>query len=81
LATVLLDPDLNPTFSSRSNLKQEDMGSIQWLELFQLFSHVTYIQILHEQLVPGVVQALVAKDMATEVLPEFTLLHLSKGSE
>jgi len=37
LATVLLDPDLNPTFSSRSNPKQEDMGSIRGWSFFSYF--------------------------------------------
>jgi hypothetical protein len=56
---------------------EEDVDSTQWLELFQPFTHVTRVYVLEKPLVPGIVQALVAEDMATEVLPELTSLRLS----
>jgi hypothetical protein len=56
---------------------EEDMGSAQWLELFQPFTHVTRVNVWGEQFVPGVVQALIAGEIATEVLPELTSLYLS----
>jgi hypothetical protein len=54
---------------------EEDVDSTQWLELFQLYTHVTTVYV-SEQLVPGIVQALVAEDMEIEVLPELTWLCL-----
>jgi hypothetical protein len=50
--------------------------STQWLELFQIFTHVTKVTVLDERLLPGVVHALVMGDMAAGVLPELTRLHL-----
>jgi hypothetical protein len=54
---------------------EEDVDSTQWLELFQLFTHVTQVYVL-AQLVPSVLQALAADDMTSEVLPELTSLQL-----
>jgi hypothetical protein len=54
----------------------EDMDSTQWLELFRPFTHVTLVRVSEEQLIPSIVQALVAEDMATAVLPELFSLHL-----
>jgi len=54
---------------------EEDVESTQWLELFQPFTHVREFRAF-EQLVPGIVQALVTEDMATGVLPELTQLSL-----
>ena len=54
---------------------EEDVDSSEWLELFQLFTHVTQVSV-SEKLVPSIVPALVAEDMTAEVLPELTLLHL-----
>jgi hypothetical protein len=56
---------------------EEDVDSTQWLELFQPFTHATQLHVWEKQLVPGIVQALVAEDMAAGVLPELTSLHLS----
>ena len=56
--------------------EEEDVDSTQWLELFQPFTKVMHVYVWVKQLVPGIVQALVAEDMAAEVLPELTLLHL-----
>ena len=55
---------------------EEDVESAQWLELFQLFAHVTQVYVW-ENLVPSIVQALAAEDMTAEVLPELTSLYLS----
>jgi hypothetical protein len=55
---------------------EEDVDSTQWLEFFQPFTHVKKVQVFEKKLVPGIVQALVAEDMATGVLPELTCLHL-----
>ena len=54
----------------------EDVESAQWLEIFQLFAHVTRVYVW-DQLVPSIVQALATEDMTAEVLPELTLLYLS----
>ena len=54
---------------------EEDVDSTQWLELFQPFAHAREFRAF-EQLVPGIVQALVTEDMATGVLPEVTQLSL-----
>ena len=55
---------------------EEDVDSTQWLELLRPFTHVTQAYVW-EKLVSGIVQALAAEDMTTEILPELTLLHLS----
>ena len=55
---------------------EEDVDATQWLELLQPFTHVTRLNVFEKQLVPGVVQALIAEDMAPEVLPELSTLHL-----
>ena len=55
---------------------EEDVDPTQWLELFQLFAHVERL-VSDEQLVPGIVRALVAEDMTAGVLPELTSLHLT----
>ena len=54
---------------------EEDMDSTEWLELFQLFTHVTEVCV-SEKLVPSIVPALVVEDMAAEVLPELNSLQL-----
>jgi hypothetical protein len=51
---------------------KEDVDPTQWLELFQLFTHVREIHVF-EQLVPDIVQALVME----AVLPELTSLSLN----
>jgi hypothetical protein len=56
---------------------EEDVDSVQWLELFQPFTHVTQVHVWEKKLVPGIMQALVAEDVAAGVLPELTSLHLS----
>ena len=55
---------------------EEDVEPAQWLEIFQLFAHVTRVYVW-DQLVPSIVQALATEDMTAEVLPELTLLYLS----
>jgi hypothetical protein len=55
---------------------EEDVDPTQWLELFQPFIYVVWVNVQEERLVPGVVQALVMEDMAAEVLPELTSLNL-----
>ena len=55
---------------------EEDVDLTQWLELFQPFTHVTKVTVWEKQLVPGIVQALLMEDLAPEVLPELTRLHL-----
>jgi hypothetical protein len=56
---------------------EEDVDSIQWLELFQPFTNVMRIDVWEKQLVPGIVQALTMEDMAAGVLPELSSLRLS----
>ena len=56
---------------------KEDVDPAQWLELFQLLSHVAQIRVNVEELVPNVVQALVSVDMTTEVLPNLSSLFLT----
>ena len=55
---------------------EEDVDSTEWLELLQLFIHVTQVYV-SEKLVPSVVPALVVEDMTAEVLPKLNLLRLS----
>ena len=57
--------------------EEGDMDSIQWLELFRPFTHLTQVNVSEKQFVPDVVKALVAEDMAAGVLPELTSLFLS----
>jgi hypothetical protein len=54
---------------------EEGVDSTQWLELFQPFTHAREFRAF-EQLVPGIVQALVGEDVDTDVLPELTQLSL-----
>jgi hypothetical protein len=92
LAAIFCDPDLEPTLSSPllstvlslnieigfgSPTEEEEVDPTQWLELFRPFTHVTTVYVV-ERLVPGIVQALVVEDMATEVLPELTWLRLKE---
>jgi hypothetical protein len=49
--------------------------SIQWLELFQPFTHVRTVHVF-EQLVPDIVDALVAENTVAGVLPELSRLYL-----
>jgi hypothetical protein len=56
---------------------EEDVEPAQWLELFQLFTHVTQV-VVSEKLVPSIVQALVADEMTAEVFPELTSLQLRR---
>jgi hypothetical protein len=51
------------------------VDSTEWLELFQLFTHVTKVYV-SEKLVPNIVPALVVEDMTAEVLPDLTSLQL-----
>jgi hypothetical protein len=53
---------------------KEDVDSTQWVELFQLFTHVTEMHVF-EQLVPDIVEAMEAMDIG--VLPELTSLSLN----
>jgi hypothetical protein len=57
---------------------KEEVDPTQWLELFQPFGRVASVHVWGEQIVPGIVQALVIEDMATEILPELNLLSLSR---
>jgi hypothetical protein len=50
--------------------------SIQWLELFQPFTHVRTVHVF-EQLVPDIVDALVAENTVAGVLPELSRLYLN----
>jgi hypothetical protein len=63
--------------SSELPTGEEDVDSTQWLELFQPFTHAREFRAF-EQLVPGIVQALVTEDMATGILPELTKLSLQR---
>ena len=54
----------------------EDVDSTQWLELFQPFTHASKVYVSEEQLLPSIVQALIAEEMSTEVLPELISLSL-----
>ena len=56
----------------------EDVDSTQWLELFQPFTHVRELRV-SGQVVPDIVQALVAEDMVAGVLPELTQLFVEEG--
>ena len=58
----------------------EGMDSAQWLELFRPFPHLTLVRVSEEQFVPGIMQALVAENMTTPVLPELISLHLEEYS-
>jgi hypothetical protein len=49
--------------------------AIQWLELFQPFTHVRTLHVF-EQLVPDIVDALVAENTVAGVLPELSRLYL-----
>jgi len=53
----------------------EDVDSIQWLELFQPFPHLSSVSAV-EQFVPNIAHALVTEDMATEALPALRMLIL-----
>jgi hypothetical protein len=55
---------------------KEDVDATQWLELFQLFTHVREIHVF-EQLVPDIVHALAMEPMDIGVLPELTSLSLN----
>lgn len=55
---------------------KEDVDPTQWLELFQLFTHVEEIHVF-EQLVPDIMQALVMEAMDLGVLPELASLSLN----
>jgi len=55
----------------------EEVDSNQWLELFELFIHVTQVFVREGLLVPGILQALVTENMATGVLPELNKLSLA----
>ena len=54
-----------------------DSTPSQWLELLRPFTHVTQVHV-REQLVPRIVEALVAEEMTADVFPELTLLHLDQ---
>ena len=54
----------------------EDVDSTQWLELFQLFTHVTQVTVFEQGLLPSIVQALGAEEMSTEIFPELISLRL-----
>jgi hypothetical protein len=58
---------------------EEDVDSTQWLEFFRPFTYVTRFNVFDKDLVPGIVQALVVEDTATEVFPELSTLHLSES--
>jgi hypothetical protein len=66
------------TFITHSEMPtgREDVDPSQWLELFQLFTHVREIHVF-EQLVPDIVQALITEAMFIGVLPELTSLSLN----
>ena len=55
---------------------KEDVDPIQWLELFQLFTHVREMHVF-EQLVTDIVEALAMEAMDMGVLPELTSLCLN----
>jgi len=55
---------------------REDVDPTQWLELFQLFTHVREIHVF-EQLVPDIVHALSMETMDIGVLPELASLSLN----
>jgi hypothetical protein len=60
---------------------KEDMDSTQWLELFQSFTHVKEVRVVDEELVSGVIEALVTEATATGILlPELSDLHLQNLS-
>jgi len=54
---------------------EEHVESMQWLELFQPFTHVRTVHVF-EQVVPGIVDALVAENTIAGVLPELSSLYL-----
>jgi hypothetical protein len=56
---------------------EEDVDPTQWLDLFQPFTHVTRVYIRVGEFVSGIVRALVAEDVAADVLPELTSLHVN----
>jgi len=54
---------------------EDYVESIQWLELFQPFTHVRTVHVF-KQLVPDIVDALVAENTVAGVLPELSRLYL-----
>jgi hypothetical protein len=56
---------------------EEDVDSTQWLELFQLFTHVTNVTVWENRLVPVIVQTLAMEGIAGGVLPDLTSLCLN----
>lgn len=68
--------NIEKDYSSELPTGEEDVDSTQWLELFQQFSHVRLVSVDVEQLVQGIVQALVTEDVAEGILPELTSLGL-----
>jgi hypothetical protein len=60
-----------------SRLNWAGLEDVQWLELFQPFTHVTKVYVRVNQFVQSITQALVAEEMTAEVLPELTSLFLS----
>jgi hypothetical protein len=59
-------------------VRKEDVDLTQWLEIFQPFTHVSHwqVHVWETQLVPCIVQTLVAEDMAPDIFPE--LISLSQ---
>ena len=57
--------------------RERGVDSTEWLELFQPFTHVTKVSVWENQLVPGILEALM-EDVAAGVLPELNNLHLSE---
>jgi hypothetical protein len=55
---------------------KEDVDPTQWLELFQLLTHVREVHVF-EQLVPDIVHALVMEAMDIGILPELSSLSLN----
>ena len=55
--------------------RERGVDSTEWLELFQPFTHVTKVSVWENQLVPGILEALL-EDEAAGVLPELNKLHL-----
>ena len=75
LSLILSSVNSITIFSSKLP-DREDVDSTQWLEVFQPFTHVAEVYVFEATFVPGIVEALAAEDMATEVLPELTTLRL-----
>jgi len=67
--------NIEKDYSSELPTGEEDVDLVQWLELFQQFPHVRLVSVNvdSEQLVLGIVKALVTEDVAERIFPRVDL--------